>query len=320
MNIQIKNADTVNHVWVGQTVTPGTYYVIQAVELAAWANNSQLLIDIANGLAVVNNGTADFTDVNSAISYLKGTAAQLVTTTAPKTPDGKDVVATNRIPDGFTLGSEGASDDMVNGVYGGGQPFTMNDTSPGTSNKFTLQFMNNWYGTGGRVIWESAALVDSVNAVLVAPASTGWTNAAGNFNKYNIVGPYNMLVPASPGAGAWNVNLAATLNSNVATLASVPVPSLTNTGYFDYNPTTNVLTVNALGQGGYNLYDFPINLFRICNQVWGRKQDGAESVLESSDVVAKMMLSMWVVNFTLNNVTPGVKCGIIIHTARTKNI
>jgi len=81
---KIKNADTQAHVWCGQTIQPNEYYEVQPLEDITWSNNSQLLIDIALGNAVVNNGTDDITDVNTAISYLKGDNPVEVIPTAPK--------------------------------------------------------------------------------------------------------------------------------------------------------------------------------------------------------------------------------------------
>lgn len=69
---KIKNNDTVPHTWCGQEIQPSEYYQIQDIEKARWENNSQLLIDIGNAIALVNNGTSDITDVNDAITYLKG--------------------------------------------------------------------------------------------------------------------------------------------------------------------------------------------------------------------------------------------------------
>jgi len=71
----IKNDDTVNHTWVGQLITPGSYYQIQPHEKDQWANDSQLLTDIGAGDAVVaedSSGNKDFTDVAEGINFLKG--------------------------------------------------------------------------------------------------------------------------------------------------------------------------------------------------------------------------------------------------------
>lgn len=72
-NKRIKNNDSINRVWVGQLLTPGQYYLIQAFEDVRYSNDAQLLIDIALGKALVNDGINDIIDVNDAINYLKGT-------------------------------------------------------------------------------------------------------------------------------------------------------------------------------------------------------------------------------------------------------
>lgn len=245
--------------------------------------------------------------------------AQLVETTAPKTEDMRDIGVVNRIPLGFTIYPTGRADNITNGTYGDGVKLKFTDVTPGTTDKATIQFLSHWYGIGGRIIWESASLEDEMNAVLVAPASTGWTNSTGDYNKYNVGGPYNMLIPVAEGTGAWTVNLTTKI-TNTQILKSTPVPAAGNVGWFDYNSETNVLTRNMTQTGGYNLYDFDINLFRFANTIYGRKQDGAESLLEATDVVGKLLYNSWQIRFTLTAVTAGVKCGVIVTTAIKKNI
>lgn len=71
MTKRIKNNDMIPHTWCGQEIQPGEYYTIQAIEDSRWANDSSLLIDIANAIAIVNDGTSDITDANIAIDYMK---------------------------------------------------------------------------------------------------------------------------------------------------------------------------------------------------------------------------------------------------------
>jgi len=73
-SVYIKNADTVSHTYQGQIITASSYYLVQESEANRWTSDSDLIKDIANGLAVVarlNDGNDDITDVNEAISYLK---------------------------------------------------------------------------------------------------------------------------------------------------------------------------------------------------------------------------------------------------------
>ncbi len=80
---KIKNNDSETHTWVGQEIQAGQYYQIQPLEEMAWANDSSLLSDIGSGIAIVNDGSSDITDINEAINYLKGDVPKEV---IPKPP------------------------------------------------------------------------------------------------------------------------------------------------------------------------------------------------------------------------------------------
>jgi hypothetical protein len=169
---------------------------------------------------------------------------------------------------------------------------------------------------GGRIIWESASIADSVTATLIAPATTGLTQATGDYTKYNIGGPYNVVIPVTPGAGNWSLDISAKLTI----LKCTPVPAVGNAGWFDYNSDTNILTRNITQTGNCNLYDFDVNLFSFARKIWGRKQDGAETLLEATNVVGKLLYNSWQIRFQLDNSTTETKCAVIMTTAMKKNI
>lgn len=231
-----------------------------------------------------------------------------------KTDDARNINVTNRIPLGYTVYPTGRADNIANGTYGNGTKlkFDANTTSA------SFQMLSHWYGIGGRLIWESATLDDEVSATLIAPATTGLTQTTGDYTKVNIAGPYNKIKPVTEGTGDWSLDLTAKL-TNTQILKCTPVPTAGNTGWFDYNSDTNVLTRNMTQTGGYDLYDFDVNLFKFANTIYGRKQDGAESILEATDVIGKLLFNSWKITFTLTPVTQGVRCGIIITTATKKN-
>ena len=301
--------------------------------------DSQVSIDASGEYQVPDNKTIEFTDDQNliaavqsgkvnikvgqvvydrqlALAYLDGIKAKVIRFQIA-TPDLRSILAVNRIPPGFTIYPTGAGDNIANNTYGDGENVLMTNAESTKS----FQFLHHFYAIGGRAIWEGADLTSYVDGWLVAPASTGWTEATGDFNKVNVGGDFNMLVPAAPGQGAWNVDLTAKIGATQV-LASTPVPAAGNDGFFDYDSDTNTLTVNAQQQGGYNLYDFEINLFKFANKAWGRKLDGAESSYEATDVVGKLLYNTWKIKFTL---TPGAgnsacKCGIILTTAAKKNL
>lgn len=72
MLVKIKNNDSVAHVWVGQSIEAGEYYIVQSGELLRWQSDDVLLAAIADGIAIVNNGTSDITGLNNQINFLKG--------------------------------------------------------------------------------------------------------------------------------------------------------------------------------------------------------------------------------------------------------
>lgn len=248
--------------------------------------------------------SSDTTDLDDYEANYKPSANQIL---APSTTDNRRLNAVNRIPPGYTVCNTGRGDNITTGAYGAGTRLILDANTP----TIDFQMLGHWYGIGGKVIWESASLDDYCDAMLIASASSGFTQATGDFNKVNIGGPYNIIVPASPGTGAWSGDLTAK-KTNTQILKATPVPSEGNVGFFDYNSTTNVITPNYTQTGGYNLYDFDVNLFRFCNSVHGRKQDGAESVTESSDVVGKLLFNSWFIRFYLTAVTQGVRCGPIV--------
>lgn len=94
--VKIKNADLASRTWVGQTIGSGEYYTVPSGDLSDWANDSALLVSIAEGHAVVNDGSSDITDVNDAINWLKGITPERRTgtgilLTAITKPDYSDV-------------------------------------------------------------------------------------------------------------------------------------------------------------------------------------------------------------------------------------
>jgi hypothetical protein len=94
--VKIKNTDSTSRTWLGQVVGSGEYYTVPGASLIDWANDSALLIDIADGYAIVNDGNDDITDVNDAINWLKGITTEKRTgtgilLTATTKPDYSDV-------------------------------------------------------------------------------------------------------------------------------------------------------------------------------------------------------------------------------------
>lgn len=96
MSIIIKNIDTVSHVYAGMTIEAGASYTVQSFETLNFANSDTLISDITNGLARVNDGTADISGVSNQIDYLKGIV------TATKDVDGSVIIRPKAAKAGWT--------------------------------------------------------------------------------------------------------------------------------------------------------------------------------------------------------------------------
>lgn len=154
---KIKNADSIQHTWVGQIIEPAAYYEIQPGEEMKWGNDSTLISAIGAGTAVVNNGSEDITDVNLAITHLKDGFAKEVVTQLEK-PD-KDLLLAS------------ASASFVGDVC------TLQIKIPGELGDFSARYVaggyafTNIFGWGDRVTAVSVVDKDFAYAGLAYPAT-----------------------------------------------------------------------------------------------------------------------------------------------------
>lgn len=86
--IKVKNTTASSDIWCGMTIAPSDYYELQSSEVSKWQNDSKVLIDVASGNLIVNNGTNDVLDVALAINHLKEIVPSEVDT------DGRQVTRT----------------------------------------------------------------------------------------------------------------------------------------------------------------------------------------------------------------------------------
>jgi hypothetical protein len=84
--IRVKNTKSEADTWCGMNIEPSVYYEIEALELFRWQNDSKVLLDVATGNLLVNNGTADLLDISAAINYLKNIDS------SPKDSDGATIL------------------------------------------------------------------------------------------------------------------------------------------------------------------------------------------------------------------------------------
>ena len=70
--IKVKNNQLTSDIWVGQTIEPSEEYTLQSIDLNNWRDNLKVNADILSGLIGVSDGNSYYTNVVSALNYLKG--------------------------------------------------------------------------------------------------------------------------------------------------------------------------------------------------------------------------------------------------------
>lgn len=236
----------------------------------------------------------------------------------PTTSDGKQIVLPNLFPGNVLLYITGVGDSST--VIGAGSKFKLSSSS-GTQD-LEFQFRDWCYLAGGGIFYETATTNDEVSMKLFAPASTVSTSSGGNTgdcNLYSLGDGMNMIIPAA-GNGTHNIT------------SAIPVPAYdeengeTPDGYWDWDsPDTGAGTVsaNASALGGFNLYDFPIDIsYFVRNlQLVGNGADG-NFALTVPAIKPKKILPQW--KFKVSLVNGGalhtVKVGWYLVTARRKTV
>lgn len=243
---------------------------------------------------LLTTAQTNLTNSNSPISGLIGSVYN-GSTWSGSNPFAKitrpQTILPNLLPDGFQLCFPGAGDDPVHGIAKGTlfQHQSDDDGYGPTTHSVNWTF-NDWLSlTGGHIIYENAQFGDTLNYYLYAPATTVTT--VGGTGNVNIVSGVVII----PGAAT---------NHQVDLTTAVPVPSLTNTGYWNWTPAANglgsgTITPNANGTGGYNLYTIQITLGEF---VQSYPILGTNYIdLTVPAILPKKLLPQWVHQVQVNN-------------------
>lgn len=287
--IKIKNDSGSTKTWCGKEFTDQEEYIVPTDNnRSKWINNSELLTAIGNAEALVGDGSGYISDINTAINWLKNGLATEVSLSGVTPNLSRLPVTNNRIPAGYSIYGVGEADNITNGTYGGGVQLQFDSTN----DEREFQLLNHYYAIGARAVWKNCDIDNYFSATLIAPASSGFTNTTGDFDKVNLGGSLNMYKPVTAGTGAWDADLTDTL-AGTSILKATPVPSAGNQGWFDYDSETNILTTNMSQTGGYNLYDFDVNLHAFGRRVWGTSQSGGVTGIDVPDLVGKLIYNSW---------------------------
>lgn len=250
----------VNKVYCGQVIKPNDYYQIQSNEDNAWSNDSTLITDIGNSVAIVNDGTKDFTNANDAINWLKGDVQTV------QTGDKKLFVHETSRPLGtYTTFASFGDDQSDVHLVGGGEPMkiTHNIGDP-LMQQITIDFNcveNKTFVHEGYIMWDDADF-DTI-CFSVVPKTTAYTPGTNTF--FNLYNGY-LVVPA---AGDGMINVAPQDMNLVYIPYSIDDPTKRAGLAFwnaDYNTETHQfenITPAPMGDGAYNMFGAEITLERI---------------------------------------------------------
>lgn len=157
-------------------IAAGAYYTVETFELPRWQSDSTVLSDIGSGILLVNDGSIDITDVNSAINHLKDIGPKQVEITSPFTNTG-----------GFFARLTG-----IEGV-----------ATFGTTTAIDYILTEERYINGVRLLTKGAAWGDYIKFQVVHPVygvlnefGTKWYIDADNAKQEDVLVPYPARLPA----------------------------------------------------------------------------------------------------------------------------
>ena len=221
---------------------------------------------------------------------------------APMTDDNSPYISPNMFPLGSITHFCGIADNVTTGVEKGGDLFTV-ESAIVEDKEFDFQFVRWSYIAGGHIFYKGSVLGDAVSFETRVPATVGISNpGAGWYHKYEIVPSSGMHIyaPSATQTGDWDLDLTETLNANVGFTKAAPVPSPGYNGYFDYDvDDPDKVTLNTDGKGGYNLFDFAMQLDEFVSKVPLLGDDHFPLTVPAVKPVK--LLPQWTFRVTLHN-------------------
>lgn len=226
---------------------------------------------------------------NAAHSVVVGSGLIISKLSQPETrlnstdDDGRIIVSPGLYSDFLNQYFTSESDDIANGLRGGGEKF-MKSLANGSAETVTTEyrFIDYTQLLGGtiRVYGSNPDDTFSVDVYVTATPTTPNLTNTGNCNLLDLGGGANIILPAN-GNGACNVDLTSPENVNVGggplatspvlITQAAPVPATKEDGspegYWNWSRLTGQITPAPNGDGGYNLYDFPMTLSKYVNKL-----------------------------------------------------
>jgi len=219
----------------------------------------------------------------------------------PMSSDNRPYIAPNMFPLGYMTQFSGVADDIDNGVEAAGL-FIALSSSVVEEKSMEAQFLSAFYLAGGAAAWKGAVFGDWVKFELVAPLTAGTPHeGAGAYDKFAVGSGMYMYIPNATQEGDWDLDLSEKLNPNVDFTKVVPVPSSDNTGFFDWDMETGVVSLNVSQQGRYNLFDFAVPLHTFVQKV--ALIGDSHQLFTVPAIKPYLCLPHWRVKLVLNNST-----------------
>lgn len=200
---------------------------------------------------------------NDAFAKVYGLTVQPIARTA----DGKQFVAPSTFNKNLGVYFCNRGDDVDNNLRLRGPFLKLSKTDEGDA-EFIWQYIDPVYISGGMLVYENALFGDYIRYQIIAPASPCTNNpGAGIYDKVPNGEGGNLFVPNATQQGDWDLNLAEKLNNNVNFTKVTPIQVNDNTGFFDYDITTQAVVLNTSQTGNCHLFDADYILTEFVNDV-----------------------------------------------------
>lgn len=271
--IKIKNDSGAAGTWVGQDIAVGAYYQLQKHEIIQWSTNATVFTDVGNKVLIVNNGTDNTDDFNSAVRGWEWLSAeekeQIDLETAKHTihESSRPQISGKTFHTYWT----GAGDDMSTPAIGGGPILEVDVAAGDITKEVDVQFHKDYgdvYLHEGYIQWENAGWGDCVCVEIHALATP--LQQATNLD-YTIDASVKIRYAAG-GAGTGTDGL----NGD-----PVWVPNSAGTGWWDIVSGSAVFSSDQTG--AYDWYTISILANRFMNMVPVYGSSSNYVMLQSAD-------------------------------------
>ncbi len=260
----VKNVSGVEKTYAGQTIGDTDTYELESNEHLLFRDDDALFTDVANGSAVIGDGSIEFADPTKGWSWLVGDSIIAEISQTSDSLKGKIAVHSSTKPQGDGLNTysvwTGAGDDVsdpdeANHVIGDGPllHFQMTEGTPVLA--IEARFNHNRFGRTwiheGYLKFTNGGVGDFVEALICVDGSPLQQSVDLDY----VVSNDDWITYAGPGAGTHGL---------AGTPSLVPRPYMKD-GDWDYDGVS--LTPNFTQTGGYKMTSIKRGVHRFINKI-----------------------------------------------------